>query len=218
MNNKISKLLALGGLAGPVLFTFTTIINGFNRPGYDHLNQFISELGATGTTHANLMNFLGFLPSGILVTCFGISLFLLLPNRWISKIGTVLIFVFGIGMFLAGIFSCDEGCPLQGSLESTIHDRISAIAFISVIIGTITLGFSFLKTNFLKKYGAFAIISGFMAALFLALMLNSFDTKIFTGLWQRLLLVAIFSWMAAVGLYLFRAGGSLNIERNKPAS
>jgi hypothetical protein len=42
------RLLALGGVAGPVLFTTLVIVCAALRPGYSHLYPFMSELGAPG--------------------------------------------------------------------------------------------------------------------------------------------------------------------------
>ncbi len=55
------KFLALGGITGPILFTLVTIISASLRSDYSHVSQYISELGATGTTNAHLMNFAGFI-------------------------------------------------------------------------------------------------------------------------------------------------------------
>jgi len=60
-NNSI-VYLPLAGIAGPVQSTIIIVICSTLRPGYDHIDQFISDLGATGTSHADLMNFAGFIP------------------------------------------------------------------------------------------------------------------------------------------------------------
>ena len=68
------KNLALGGLFGPLIFVLATLINASLRSDYNHVSQFISELGATNTSYAILMNLSGFLPFGLLMVGFGISL------------------------------------------------------------------------------------------------------------------------------------------------
>jgi hypothetical membrane protein len=211
MKKRNSGILALGGIAGPVLFSMTTLICGGLRPGYDHVANFISELGATGTSNENLMNYAGFIPSGILITLFGISLFLLLPAQLISRTGSVFLSIFGIGMVLAGIFSCDPGCPPQGSFESIIHDRVSAVTFISAILGILFVGLSFRKIGPFGKLWRYSILSGCLSAMLLALMINSFESKSLTGMWQRLLLFSIFQWTAVVGLTLFKRYHKLTI-------
>ena len=106
MNQSNIKFLALGGITGPILFTLSTIISASLRPDYSHVSQFISELGATGTSNAQLMNFAGFLPTGLMIAALGVSLFfLLLPKRPVSSIGSALIAIFGLGAFFSGIFS-----------------------------------------------------------------------------------------------------------------
>src|SRR6266545_6315049 len=46
------RILALGGVLGPVLFAAVVGVCSALRPGYSHITQFISEHGATGTSHA----------------------------------------------------------------------------------------------------------------------------------------------------------------------
>ena len=60
--NKKDLLLTL-----PILsflwFTATIVIGGLFYPDYNHISQFISELGATGSPYGNYVNYLGFLPT-----------------------------------------------------------------------------------------------------------------------------------------------------------
>jgi hypothetical membrane protein len=54
------RTLALGGVAGPAIFSVATLACAALRPQYSHLANVISELGATGTSNALLMNYAGF--------------------------------------------------------------------------------------------------------------------------------------------------------------
>ena len=54
------RILALGGIAGPVLFTTVVVLAAALRPGYSHYEAVISALGETGGPHALLMNAGGF--------------------------------------------------------------------------------------------------------------------------------------------------------------
>lgn len=213
MKRKICKLLILGGIIGPILFTLITIASAFLRPEYTHINNFISELGATDTANENLMNLVGFFPSGLLITLFGLTLLLTVSKNMTSKIGSLMIMIFGLGMTMAGIFSCDQGCPPDGSLESIIHDRISAVTFISAILGTILLGFSFRKMSLYRNLALYSILSGFISAVFLLVMISSFETRILTGLWQRLLLFSIFLWTAIISIRTFKVFDQLTSNK-----
>lgn len=198
------KFLSLGGVTGSVLFTTITIISASLQSDYDHLNNFISELGATGSSTEWIMNYLGFIPSGICFALFALALLIVVSKSWISRIGSVLFMVFGIGMTLAGIFSCDPGCPPVGSIESGIHDGVSAIAFMSAILGTILLGFSFKKIKELQNIWPYSIITGLVALILMLVMISTFDSKNLTGLWQRLYLLTIFLWTIITGLKIYK--------------
>ncbi|WP_373516358.1 DUF998 domain-containing protein [Pricia sp.] len=204
MKSLLSRALALGGVIAPILFVGVSWTCASMRPGYSHLHNFISELGANGTSNSELMNYLGFMSSGLLFCLFGIGLFRAVPRKNLARTGTVLIMVFGTGMALAGIYSCDSGCPTDGTLESTIHDRVSAITFISAIIGAIVLGFSFKKAESFKRIANFSISIGFISALLLVVMIDSFESRTYTGLWQRLLLFSIFLWTSIVGIKILK--------------
>ncbi|TBW29979.1 DUF998 domain-containing protein [Gramella sp. KN1008] len=203
MSNGI-RILTLGGLTGSALFTSITIICASLQTDYNHLDDFISELGATDSSTEFLMNYLGFIPSGLCFALFAISLLFTVGRGWMSGLGSVLFMVFGAGMALAGIFSCDAGCPQFGTLESRIHDGVSAMAFISAILGIILLGFSFKKVKKLQGISLYTILTGFVALILMLVMISTFESKDLTGLWQRLFLFTIFLWATITGLTVYK--------------
>jgi hypothetical membrane protein len=198
------KFLALGGVIAPLLFTVTTLICADLRPDYSHIHHFISELGATGTPNADLMNWMGFIPSGITISFFGLSLTLLLPKKVLARSGSLLIIIFGLGMTVVGFFSCDEGCPREGSLENNIHDQISGPIFLCAILGLLLLGFTFRRLPDWRKLWLYSIVSAILSFVFLIALIDSLDSYRFTGMWQRLLLLTLFLWFGIVGLQAFK--------------
>ena len=127
------KFLSLGGVTGPVLFVVVLFFCGSLRPDYSHATQFISELGATGTENAALMNFAGFLPSGLLIAAFGVSLAQVLPRRRPSAVASAFVSFFGVGLVVAGLQPCEPGCPQE---TPTLHDGVSIAAFLLAIAGS----------------------------------------------------------------------------------
>jgi hypothetical membrane protein len=198
------KLLALGGIIGPLLFTVTTLICAGLRPDYNHIHHFISELGATGTPNADLMNWIGFIPSGIIISSFGLSVTLLLPKKILARSGSVLIILFGLGLIVVGFFSCDEGCPREGSLENNIHDQISGPIFLCAILGSLLLGLTFRRLPNWRKLWLYSIVSAILSFVFLIALIASLDSHRLTGMWQRLLLLTLFLWFGIVGLHAFK--------------
>ena len=198
------KFLALGGVIGPILFTVTTLICAALRPDYSHIHHFISELGATGTPNADLMNWMGFIPSGITISSFGLALTLLLPKKVLARSGSLLIIIFGLGMTVVGFFSCDEGCPREGSLENNIHDQISGPIFLCAILGSLLLGLTFRRLPDWRKLWLYSIVSAILSFVLLIALIDSLDSYRFTGMWQRLLLLTLFLWFGMVGLQAFK--------------
>jgi len=105
-------------------------------------------------------------------------------------------------VLFAGLFSCDPGCPQQGSTEARLHDGVSSIAFVSAILGMLFLSYTFRRQHQFKLM-IHAILSGFFAAIFLYEMITTMEVREYTGMWQRLLLFMIFQWTAVTGLNLY---------------
>jgi hypothetical membrane protein len=195
------RWLALGGIAGPSLFVAVVILCGALRPGYSHSAQFISELGALGTPNAALMNLGGFVAGGTLIVAFGISLNHLLRPHWSSVSAALLISMFGFGLVLAGAFPCAPGCPQK---DPTLHDGVSIAAFLSAIAGLALAARSFRAVARWRPLWAYSAISSAAAFFLLLALATSIDSRVFTGIWQRLLLGTLFLWCAVVGSTAFR--------------
>jgi hypothetical membrane protein len=198
------RILTLGGLAGGVLFASIAILCAALRPDYSHIHHFISELGATGTRHAWLMNYVGFVPAGLLLAGFGASLRESVAQHRLATIGALLVGLFGGGVALSGLFSCDVGCPqVGGSTQNFIHDKLGPLTFVSGSLGAISLGIRFRSLPRLRSLWAYSIASGLLGLCLLGAVASTLESREFSGLWQRLLLAVLFGWCAIVGFHLF---------------
>jgi hypothetical membrane protein len=197
------RWLALGGIAGPALFASVVAICASMRPDYSHVAQFMSELGATGTPHAGLMNLVGFIPTGVLIGAFGLSLASALPRSHTSRLVGVLLCVFGLGLILAGIFPCAPGCPQE---TATLHDGLSVAAFVSAIAGIGLSAYRFRSVAVWRPLWCYSALSSGAALCLLVALASSLDSRSLTGLWQRLLVGTLFLWCAVAGGRAFRLG------------
>ncbi len=198
------RLLALGGVAGPLLFITTVAVSAALRPDYRHTSAFISELGATTTTYADLMNYAGFLPTGLLLVAFSVALAYLLPRDRVTRLGVILVGISGAGVSLSGIFSCDAGCPQTGgTVENLVHNAIGPITFASLSIGAGVLGFRFRRSPVWRSLSVYSVLSGAAGLGLLAVLAGSIESRELTGLWQRLLLAVLFLWCAVVSVRAF---------------
>ena len=199
------RLLTLGGVAGPILFSAVVIVSAALRENYSHIANFISELGATGTPYAGLMNYAGFLPGGLMLSAFGIALAKALPRRRAAILAALLVTLFGAGVAVSGISSCDPGCPQTGgSFENLVHNRIAPVSFLCLIAAAGILGFLFRSDAAWRSFSVYSLVSSLVGLCLLIALASSLDTRELTGLWQRLLLVVLFLWCAVIGLRAFR--------------
>lgn len=97
-------------VVGYGLLVVMVVAGGAAWPGYSHVGQFISELGATGAPHARLVNFGAFLPIGLLISLFAILAMLIPPCGVLRTLGFLGIIVFATGYTGAAFFPCDFGC------------------------------------------------------------------------------------------------------------
>lgn len=194
---------AVAGVLGPIAFALSTIIFAAMRPEYDHMTQFISELGATGTPNAEGFNVFGFGLAGALITVFCFTLFRLLPASILARVGAALVTVFGVGMLIVGIYSCDPGCIVI-SQEGRIHDGVSAFMFTSVILGIFLVSLALRRQDGWRRHAIYSLITAIALVVLLVIMLRSAETRTLSGMWQRLFLATLFTWIAATGIKLYK--------------
>jgi hypothetical membrane protein len=199
------RALALGGIIGPALFSVVVLVCGALRPGYSHLQHFISELGVAGTPYAALMNYGGFIPAGLMLAAFAVALVFALPSDRVVRVATVLVTMFALGIAASGMISCDPGCPQgQGSLENVVHNTIAPVSFLCLVAAMAILGARFRRFRAWRHLSGFSLAASAAALCLLVVLASSLDSRALTGLWQRLLLGMLFVWCAIVGLETFR--------------
>lgn len=199
------RFMLIGGIAGPVLFALVVAVCGALRPEYDPLTRFMSELGETGGAYAPLMNYAGFMLSATLIMGFAISLPARFDTSLSTRLGTVLIAAFAAGMFAAGVFSCDTGCtPEVPTSAQRLHDLASTLAFPSLILATLVWGLHLRRDPAWRRFGLYSLGTGGLCVVLLFAMVASVETRTGTGLLQRLLLGALFLWMALLATRLLR--------------
>ena len=132
------SLLAICGIIGPILYTIVVITLGLLRPGYNHVTQFMSELGEVGAPNATIMNTARFTLLGLLMTAFAFGLHRGISEGKGSKIGPALVAVSGAGLVLSEIFPCDPGC-VNESFVGITHEVFAMIAAFAMILALLTI-------------------------------------------------------------------------------
>lgn len=166
------------GLSGVIL----PEVLGFSRSDYNSISNYLSELGAVGTSTHTLATYFGFLP--VALACLVILKFLWQTLERTPRASAALILI-GIGIpvgYLGAVFfPCDYGCPVEGSARQAMHNLFGLFAYPLGALGLILLGLS-LSHRILK---ALTLFAGAAMALGFVMMLSP-DQANWRGGWQRL--------------------------------
>ncbi|MCG2576962.1 DUF998 domain-containing protein [Dechloromonas sp. XY25] len=206
-------LLRLGlvcGLLGPALWAAAIALAGELRPGFDHVGQYISELGERGSTTELFMRFGGFVGSGVLIAgyaaAFQATVARVTARPWLTLLVAALIAADGIGRIGAGIFPCEPGCAAPEVISQRLHGLSATIAFLSLAAAALLSAVLFRRDTKLRPLSIYSFASGCTGLIFLALMSASEATHIHTGLHERLASGVLTLWVFVTASRLRKLG------------
>lgn len=192
------RSIALGcAILSLLVLAAATIAGGMAYPGYDHLTQYISELGATGAPTSQGVS-LAFMISGAFLTAFWLLCAGLFPHSTLSIVGIGLSALNGIGLLLGGVFRCDFECSTEDlSPAAVLHDVFGGVGYLCGIAGVFVVGIA--ARNWPQGRGLFglSLICGIPAALAIWLIHPAFE---WYGAAQRVVEIALTVWTMAVAL------------------
>jgi Protein of unknown function (DUF998) len=208
-----TRWLALGAVAGPVLFTLAWFVLGFLSPGftifgteispYSPISQPISGLGL-GLT-APFMN-AAFVLGGILLLAGVIGIFQTQTMRAGGRSAArwacaALLALSPLGLVIAGIFTLEEPLPhLIGFLLATGTPVLSFLA-----AGVFMRGIPRWR-----RFGTWLLLGSPLTLLLVVLFFLTFDQAAtvagqgVAGLTQRVLALEVLAWFVAMGLLAFQ--------------
>jgi hypothetical protein len=190
------------GVLGAAWLFAMVVAGGATFPGYSHLSQYISELGANGAPHGWLVSYAGFLPVGVLICAFGLFAWLAAPRSVLSALGFIGVELFSIGYIAAAFFRCDFGCrPEDPSFSQQMHNLFGLVGYLFAPLTLLLLG---LAARTWPNAGLLSLWAHVSAALALAGLLTLAPDSPFAGLSQRAIEAAMLSWVLSCALYLGR--------------
>jgi len=146
-------------------------------------------------------------PVASLLAAFGVSLAYGFPRSSLCLAAAILLVVYGLGITGAGLYSCDPGCPSQHlSFDGMMHRVVSISAFLAGILGIALWARCFRSIAAWRSLSRYSAVSSAMALVFLLLVGATEQSRVFTGVWQRLSMLTMDLWCALVGLRVFRSG------------
>lgn len=198
--DRSTSLAAVTGVAGAAWIAFSALAAGLAQPGYSHRSQFLSELGARGARHEDLMSLAGFLPAGLLLLAFAIFAARAAPGGAGTKLGFAGLWFYALGYVAAAFYRCDPGCDMiDPSTSQVVHTAIGGLGYVAGAASIILLGVASRRWPGAGVLSPLGIAGGIVALGALPLMAPEWAYK---GLAQRVVEAAVLSWIVACALYL----------------
>lgn len=197
------------GLLAPLLWAAVIVVAGELRPGFDHVHQYISELGERGSAHAALMRYGGFVASGALHVAYAAAFYAVLARmgarRTLTLVVALLIAVDGLGRIGAGIFACEPGCAAPQVPGQRLHSLSATLAFLSIAAAALLAARLFRDDRRLRPLARYSLASGAGGLLALVLMSGA-APQAYAGLYERLASGIFSLWVLVSALWLWRLG------------
>jgi hypothetical membrane protein len=209
--SRSARMLALGTIAGPALFTLAWLVLGFLSPGYTLFGTWIAPyspisqpisglgLGATGP----FMN-AAFILNGLLLIAGVVGVFQTMradgrpAARWACA---ALLALTGLGSVIDGVFTLEAVLPhLIGFL----------LAVVSPALSFLVTGLFLRGIPRWRRFGTWLLVGSPLTLLLVVAFFATFVPTVegvqegASGLAQRLLALEVFAWLAAMGWLAFR--------------
>lgn len=185
------RLLALGGVVGPVVFVGSWAFAGATTTGYSAVENAISDLAAVDATTRVAMT-AGFVVDGLGLIGFGLALREVLEGRaWIAAVVT--------GVCTIGV----AATPLGGWSGDQAHAAFAGLGYVAIAALPL-LAAPGLARNGRSDWARVSVLTGTISAA--SLVASTFGPA--HGLWQRLGLTMGDAWIVATASSLVAAIGS----------
>jgi hypothetical protein len=197
----VRTLAFWSAIIGASLLVLMTVAGAAAWPGYSHVSQYISELGATGAPHGRLVSLGGFLPVGVLLTTFAVLAALIPPRGVLKTLGSIGLFLFALGYLGAAVFPCDFGCrPETPSGSQMLHMAFGLAGYILAPLTLAVLAIASRKWPGAKGLFPLGLVCAVVAGIAFFSMADPF-----AGLFQRVLEGSVLLWIVAFAFTLRRA-------------
>lgn len=194
------RLRIAAGIAGPVLFTSSTLTQGLLRPHYDPAQQLISDLALTSLGWIQIATFL---VTGTLLVVFATGLRRTFLDGPASTWGPRWITLSGVALVAAGLFITDPSpaYPPDSTPSTSWHGVLHQIAGPLVFVGLTATAFIYAR----RLARPWAITAGILTALCF-LITDVLVTLVYAGTWttapaglfESLAIYTGFAWLVTL--------------------
>ena len=196
----IHSILAIAGMAGPLVLAVTDFTAAFTNPGYSLVSHSISSLALT---RLGWLQTIGFLAIGLLVEVFVAGLLFNIRGVRGFHFSIGLLVFFGFGLLLIGAFRTDP-VGAETTIEGAIHGATANTVFWLFPVTILLLAPSLRNDPNWRNIFIYTVVAGISALVF-AVVLGFLKDKIsWFGLYERILVGNMIIWVEVTAIKLLR--------------
>lgn len=204
--NTIDRILLGSGLLIPLWLFAGVVLTALGYPGYSHLDQAMSQLGAVEAPTHHYSAWVNNFPLGVLFTLFAFGIARRFAGSRYAFFSAALILLHGLASIAAGAFSCDEGCaPQQPSVSQQIHNLAGLVMFLSLVVACALWWGLSKRLLSSPSFGWFSALCLVLALATVGMMAKALGEGHMFGLYQRLNYGVSVVWVAALAWIALRS-------------
>jgi hypothetical membrane protein len=205
----LDRILLATGLLIPLWLLAGVWLTAQAYPGYDHLQQAMSQLGAVGAATQHWSPLVNNFPLAVLFALFAWGL----ARRWqgstLARVSAALVLLHGLGSLGTGWFPCDQGCaPAEPSLSQQLHNLSGLLMFLSLTLASALWAWLGNRMAGSRALSLFSLTAVVLAIVTVALMGQAVESGHLFGLYQRLNYGVSVIWVAGLAWASLRAPAS----------
>lgn len=206
----VHSLLALAGMAGPLVLAATDFSAALTSPAYNLVRDSISSLALTSL---GWVQTIGFLAIGLLIEIFTAGLLYNVRRTRGFHMAIALLVFFGFALLLIGAFRTDP-LGVDRTIEGTIHGLAATLAFWIFPAAILVIAPSLRNDPNWKSIFRYTIVAAILAlALVITLGVLPDETSWF-GLLERIVVANMIIWVEVAAIKLLL----LSIKRGRPSA
>jgi hypothetical membrane protein len=203
----IDRVLLGAGLLIPFWLAIGVTLTALAYPGYSHIDQAMSQLGAEGAPTHGFSAWVNNFPLGVLFIAFAIGVARRFAGSRVALLSAGLILLHGQASFATGHFSCDQGCaPVQPSLSQQVHNLAGLLMFLSLTLASALWVFLGKRLLASPRFALFCALCVVLSIASVAMMGKAFAEGHGFGLYQRLNYGVAVVWVAVLAGLALRDG------------
>ena len=198
------RLLALGGIAAPIIFAILVTVGGFIYQGYNHATQAISELGGVEARYPLIQN-ANFFMVGVLIMAFAFGLHRGMGHGNGPVVGFLLLGAFGVLTVAQTLLPCDSGCEFESPIGA-LHNMAGLSGFLTAIAGILVTSRRLRRDPNRRSYAGYSAVTAIAALVGLFAWIGiskAAGVQTLNGVLQRIVVGLLLLWVEVMALRLF---------------